>query len=67
VPAEGPLHDPAISSAIEDGAPLLQLAHAVGCFLGMQLGHARVVELVATDHRVPEVGAPGVAGVDVGQ
>ena len=65
--AERPLQDAAIAGAVEDGAPLLQLAHPVGRLLGVELGHARVVEPVATDHRVAEVRGPAVAVIDVGQ
>jgi hypothetical protein len=51
--------------AIEDGAPRLELAHAVGRLLGVQLGHAPVVEVLAAAHRVGEVHLPAVAVVDV--
>ena len=67
VAAEVALQDPAVLGAIEDRAPGLELAHAVGRFLGVQLGHAPVVEVLAAAHRVGEVDLPVVAVVDVGQ
>ena len=36
-------------------------------FLGMQLGHAPVVDILAAAHRIGEVYSPVVAFVDVGQ
>ena len=65
VAAEVALQDPAVLGAIEDGAPRLQLAHAIGRLLGVQLGHAPVVEVLAAAHRVGEVDLPVVAVVDV--
>ncbi len=63
--AEGALQDAAVAGAVEDGAPLLQLAHAVRCLPRVQLGHARVVEQAAADHGVAKVSRPAVAIVDV--
>ena len=65
VAAEGPLQDAPVPRAVEDGAPGLQLAHAVRCLPGVQLRHARVVEQPAADHRVAEVRGPRVAVVHV--
>ena len=65
VAAEVALQDAAVLRAVEDRAPGLQLAHAVGRLLGVQLGHAPVVEVLAAAHRVGEVDLPAVAIVDV--
>ena len=67
VAAEVALQDAAVVRAVEERAPGLQLAHAVGRLLGVQLGHAPVVEVLAAAHRVGEVDLPAVALVDVGQ
>ena len=53
--------------AIEERAPRLELAHAVRRFLGVQLGHPPVVDVLAAAHRVGEVHLPAVAIVDVGE
>ena len=53
--------------AIEHRAPGFELADAIGRFLGVQLGHAPVVDVLAAAHRVGEVHLPAVAVVDVGQ
>ena len=66
VAAEVALQDAAVLGAVEDRAPGLELAHAVGRFLGVQLGHAPVVEVLAAAHGVGEVHLPAVAVVDVG-
>ena len=66
VAAEVALQDAAVLGAIEDRAPGLELAHAIGRLLGVQLGHAPVVEVLAAAHRVGEVDLPAVAVVDVG-
>ena len=67
VAAEVALEDAAVRRAIEDRAPRLELAHAVGRFLRVQLRHAPVVDVLAAAHRVGEVDLPVVAVVDVGQ
>ncbi len=67
VAAEVALQDAAIAGAIHHGAPRLQLANAIRRLLGVQLGHAPVVEVLAAAHGVGEVHAPIVPGVDVGQ
>ena len=53
--------------AIEERAPCLELAHAVGRFPGVELGHPPVVDVLAAAHRVGEVHLPAVAVVDVGE
>ena len=65
VAAERALEDPAVGRPVEDGAPQLELADAVGRLEGVELGHARVVEQLAADHRVAEVDLPGVGRRDV--
>ena len=67
VPAERSLEDPAVLRPIEDRAPGLELADPVRGLLGVELGHPGVVEELAADHRVAEVGLPPVLGVDVAQ
>ena len=67
VAAEGALEDAAVARAVEHGAPVLQLADALGRLPGVELGHARVVEHPPAHHRVAEVGLPRVAVVDVGE
>ena len=65
VAAEVTLEDPAVGRAVEECAPCLELVDAVGRLLGVQLGHAPVVEHLAAAHRVAEVNLPVVLGVDV--
>ena len=45
VAAERPLQDAAVRGPVEDGAPVLELADAVGRLLRVELGHARVVQV----------------------
>ncbi len=65
--AEVALEDAAVLRAIEDRAPRLELADAIGRFLRVQLRHAPVVDVLAAAHRVREVHFPVVAIVDVGE
>ncbi len=65
VPAKVPLQDAPVGRAVEDRPPRLELAHAVRRLLGVQLGHAPVVHVLAAAHRVGEVDAPVVAVVHV--
>ena len=65
VAAEVALVDAPVRRAIEDRAPALELAHAIGCFLRVQFGHAPVVHVLAAAHRVREVHFPAVAIVVV--
>ena len=65
--AEVALQNPAIFGAVEERAPCLQFAHALGRFLGVQLRHAPIVEVLPAAHGVGEMNAPVVAIVDVGQ
>ena len=67
VPAEIALEDPAVRGAVEDRAPRLELAHAIGRFPGVQLRHPPVVDVLPAAHGVGEVHLPAVAIVDVGE
>ena len=67
VAAEVALEDAAVGRAIEERAPRLELAHAIGRFLRVQLGHPPVVDVLAAAHRVGEMHLPAVAVVDVGE
>ena len=67
VPAEVALQDAAVGRAVEHRAPGLQLAHARRRFLGVELGHPPVVDVLPAAHRVGEVDLPVVAFVHVGQ
>ncbi len=65
VSAEIALEDAAVLSAIEHRTPGFQLTHAVRRFLGVQLSHARIVQILTAAHSVGEMDAPVVAIVDV--
>jgi len=66
MPTEISLQDSAIASAIKDGAPRFQFAHALGCFFGVELA-MRHCSRRPRAHRVGEMNLPVVAFVDVGQ
>ena len=65
--AEVPLQNPPVLGAVEERAPRFEFAHAFRRFLGVQLRHAPVVEVLAATHGIGEMNAPVVAIVDVGQ
>ena len=67
VAAERPLEDAPVGGPVEDGAPQLELADAIGRLAGVELGHPRVVQELAADHRVAEVDLPRVRRGDVGE
>ena len=67
VAAEVALQNAAVLGAIEQRAPGFQFAHAVGRFLGVQFGHAPVIQILAAAHGVGEVDAPVIAVVHIGQ
>ena len=67
MPAEVALQDPAVFRAVEERAPRFEFAHALGRFLGVQLRHAPVVQILAAAHGVGEMDAPVVAVIDIGQ
>jgi hypothetical protein len=63
--AEVALVDAPVRRAIEDGAPALELSHAIRRLLRVQFSHAPVVDVLPAAHRVGEVHAPAVAVVVV--
>ena len=67
VAAEVALQNAPVVGAVEQRAPGLQLADALGSFLGVQFRHAPVVQILAAAHGVGEVDSPVVALVHVGQ
>ena len=67
VAAKISLQNAAVLRAIENRAPRFQFAHAIGRFLGVQLGHAPVVDVLAAAHRVGEMDFPIVAIVHIRQ
>ena len=67
VAAERALEDPAVGGPVEHGAPQLELADPVRRLGRVELGHPRVVQQLAADHRVAEVHLPRVPGGHVGQ
>ena len=65
VAAEVALVDAAVGSAIEHGAPRLQLADAVGRLSRVEFSHPPVVDVLPTSHRVGKMHLPVVAVVVV--
>jgi hypothetical protein len=65
VAAEVALADQPVRRTVEQRAPVLELHHPLGCFLGMELGHPPVVEHLPATHGVAEVHLPVVLGVEV--
>ena len=65
VPSKVPLEDAPVLSPVKERAPRLQLADAVGRFPGVELRHARIVEVLASPEGVREVDFPAVALVHV--
>ena len=65
VSAEVSLVDEVLRSAVEDGAPLFEFAHSVGCFFGMVFCHFPVGKPLASLHCVVEVNLPPVTRVGV--
>ena len=61
------LQDATIVGSIEHCAPSFEFTHPVGRFLGVQFGHAPVVDVLATAHGVGEMHFPVVAIIDIGQ
>ena len=60
VTTERPLQDAPVRGAVEDGPPQLELANTIGGLQRMELGHLRVVQQLAADHRVAEMDLPRV-------
>ena len=67
VAAEIALENSPVRRAVKHRAPGFEFVNAVGRFLGVQFGHAPVVDVLAAAHRVGEMDAPVVAVVHVGQ
>ena len=67
VASEVALEDQPVLGPVEQGPPVLELAHPVGSLLGVELGHAPVVEHLAAAHGVAEVDLPAVLVVDVAE
>jgi hypothetical protein len=63
--AEVALENFAVRGAVEHGSPGFELADARRSFLGVELGHAPVVEILASAHGIGEVDSPVVAIVHV--
>ena len=59
------LEDLAVLGAVKERTPLLEFENALGCLLGVQLGHAVVIEVLTAAHGVAKVHHPIVLGVDV--
>ncbi len=66
VSAEVALQNAAVLGAIEERAPGLELADAIGRFFGVQLRHAPVVDVLAAAHGIGEMHFPVIALIDVG-
>ena len=63
--AEIALRDFAFLRAVEHRAPLFQFVNARWCFLGVQFGHAPVVDVLPAAHCVGEMDLPVVAVIHV--
>ena len=61
------LQNAAVFRPIEDRAPSLQFADPIGRFLGVQLRHSPIVDVLPAAHRVGEMNLPVVAIVHVGE
>ena len=59
------LQNAAIFRAIEQRTPGFEFAHTGGSFLGVELRHAPVVQILAAAHGVGKVNAPAVAIVHI--
>ena len=65
VPAKVALQDAAIRGAVEHRPPGFQFTHTLGRLLRVQLGHAPVVDILASAHGVGEVNLPVIALVHI--
>ena len=63
--AEIALRNLAFLGAIEDRAPRLEFVHARRGFLGVEFGHAPVVDVLAAAHGVGEMDFPAIAIIDI--
>ncbi len=67
VPAKVSLQDAAVFSAVEHRAPGFKFAHAIRGFPGVEFGHAPIIDVLASAHRVGEVDLPIVPVIHIGQ
>src|SRR4026208_1424123 len=65
VPAEMSLENAAVFGAIEYSTPSLELAYAIGRFLGVQLRHSPLIHVLPAAHGVGEMHFPVVPLIDV--
>src|SRR5260370_5779298 len=63
--AEISLQNSAVAGAIKKCAPGLQLTHARRSFLGMQLRHSPIIQVLTATHGVGKVNAPAVPVVHI--
>ena len=63
--AEIPLQDSTVAGAIKKRAPGLQFTHPRGSFLGMQLRHPPVIQVLTAAHGVGKVNVPAVPVVHI--
>src|SRR5437868_8369102 len=62
-----PLQNTTILCSIENRAPCFEFAHAIGRLLRVQLGHAPLIDVLATAHGIGEMHFPIIALIDIGQ
>ncbi len=67
MPTKVALQDAPVFRAVEQRTPFLQQIDFRWRLLGMQLGHAPVIEHLAATHGIAEMRLPVIAGVDIGQ
>ena len=65
--AKIPLQNTTILCSIENRAPCFELPHAIGRLFRVQLGHAPLIDVLATAHGIGEMHFPIVALIDIGQ
>src|SRR5580765_2339460 len=63
--AEIPLQNSAVAGAIEECTPRLEFPHARRSFLGMQLRHPPVTQVLTASHGVGKVNIPTVPVVNI--
>ena len=67
VAAKISLQNAPVLCPIEHRTPGLEFAHAIGRFLGVELGHAPLIYILAAAHRVGEMHLPIVAIIHIAQ
>src|ERR1041384_5232552 len=63
--AEITLQNQTFFGAVEKRAPFLELEHAIGRLLSVNLSHAPIVEQLATAHGVAKMNPPVILGVNI--